>query len=193
MKAAYVRAMDLIHRLCLWISGFCIVVITIIVPWGVFVRYVLSDPAHWPGWLAGPLGFLRANLGYDSSWPEPMAILLMIVFGLLSAAVCYRENLHIAVMALPDSLPPRGRIALGWLAEFGMIVANVVMVVWGIALVERTWFQTIAEFPTLSTGITYLPIPIGGAIVTLFIVERLWTGKLFAQVAAGTMSSAKAE
>src|SRR5688572_13647549 len=104
MKAGYIAAMHVIHRLCLWISGLCILVVTIIVPWGVFVRYVLSDPGNWPSWLEGPLGFLRANLGYDSSWPEPMAILLMIVFALLSAAVCYRDNLHIAVMAVPDAV-----------------------------------------------------------------------------------------
>ena len=193
MKAGYIAAMHVIHRLCLWISGLCILVITVIVPWGVFVRYVLSDPSGWPSWLEGPLGFLRKHLGYDSSWPEPMAILLMIVFALLSAAVCYRDNLHISVMAVPDAVSPRARLVLGWIAEMGMIAANVVMVVWGIALVERTWFQVIAEFPTLSTGITYLPIPIGGAIVTLFIIERLWTGKLFAPVEAGTIGKAQAE
>jgi TRAP-type C4-dicarboxylate transport system permease small subunit len=34
----------------------------------------------------------------------------------------------------------------------------------------------IAEFPFLSVGITYLPLPIGGAVTLLFIVERLWAG-----------------
>ncbi len=169
MKAAYVRAMAWLERACLWISALCVLMITLIVPWGVLTRYVL---------------------GYGSSWPEPMAILLMIVFAFFSAAVCYRGNLHIAVMALPNALTPRARLLVGWLAELSMIGASLFMVIWGTALVETTWHQVIAEFPTLSTGITYLPIPVGGAIVLLFIVERLWTGKLFAEPEAGAIAAA---
>ncbi len=172
MKSLYVRAMGLIHLLCMVIAGVCVVLITVIVPWGVFTRYVL---------------------GYGSSWPEPLAILLMIVFALLSAAACYRDNLHIAIMALPDALPPRTRTALGWLAEAGMLVASAFMVVWGIKLVDTTWPQTIAEFPALSTGITYLPIPIGGAIVFLFVIERLWIGRLFAPPDSSSVAAAARE
>ena len=40
----------------------------------------------------------------------------------------------------------------------------------------------------LSAGITYLPIPIGGAITLLFIIERLWTGAIFATPADGSIS-----
>jgi TRAP-type C4-dicarboxylate transport system permease small subunit len=86
MKAAYVRAMDGLHRFCVTVAGVCLVVITIIIPWGVFTRYVL-------------------NVG--SSWPEPMAVLLMIWFSFMSAAVCYREGLHIGVKVVPDALGGR--------------------------------------------------------------------------------------
>ncbi len=169
MKAGYVRAMAWLQRVCLWVSSLCVLIITLIVPWGVFTRYVL---------------------GYGSSWPEPMAILLMIVFAFFSAAVCYRGNLHIAVLALPNALPPRTRALVGWLAELCMIGVSLFMVIWGTALVETTWHQVIAEFPALSTGITYLPIPVGGAIVLLFIIERLWTGALFAPPEATSIASA---
>ena len=50
------------------------------------------------------------------------------------------------------------------------------MVYYGALLVATTWPQSIAEFPGLSVGLTYLPIPIGGAITLLFIIERLWLG-----------------
>ena len=38
---------------------------------------------------------------------------------------------------------------------------------------KATWHNTIAEFPFLSVGVTYLPIPIGGAITLLFIIEHV--------------------
>jgi TRAP-type C4-dicarboxylate transport system permease small subunit len=190
MKAAYIRAMDHLQRLCLWIAGLCVVVVTLIVPWGVFVRYVLSDPSDWPDFLVPVLGALRNALGHDTSWQEPMAVLLMIIFSMSSAAVCYRTNLHIAILAVPNSLPPFGRRILGWLAEIGMLATNLFMVIWGERLVAATWHQSIAEFPVLSTGLTYLPIPLGGAIVVLFIVERFWTGRIFQQPDEGSVSSA---
>jgi TRAP-type C4-dicarboxylate transport system permease small subunit len=158
MLAQYVRAMDVIQKLCMVIAGFCLIVITIIIPWGVFTRYVLN---------------------YGSSWPEPMAVLLMIWFSFLAAAICYRENLHIAVGIVPGILTGAARIALGWLVEICMIVISVFMLYYGIKLVHTTWFQSIADFPIVSSGMSYLPVPIGGAIVTLFAIERIWMGRFF--------------
>ena len=43
-------------------------------------------------------------------------------------------------------------------------------------LVAATWQNSIADFPSLSVGVTYLPIPIGGAILFLFVFERLTIG-----------------
>ena len=50
------------------------------------------------------------------------------------------------------------------------------MIVWGVRLVEVTWYNTIADFPFLSVGVTYLPIPVGGACLLLFIIERILLG-----------------
>jgi TRAP-type C4-dicarboxylate transport system permease small subunit len=62
------------------------------------------------------------------------------------------------------------------LAEALVAFLAVFMVIWGARLVGTTWHQSIAEFPALSVGVTYLPIPIGGAITLLFVVERLLIG-----------------
>ena len=34
------------------------------------------------------------------------------------------------------------------------------------------------RFPVITAGFSYLPVPLGGAITTLFVIERLWTGDL---------------
>ena len=165
MKAQYIRATDAGHAACLFVAGACLVVITVIVPYGVFTRYVLNSAA---------------------SWPEPLATLLMIVVSFLSAVVCYREYLHIGVGVLPAFLPPHAKALLGWFLEACMLTTNLFMVVWGISLVETTWFQSIAEFPIVSAGMAYLPIPVGGALTTLFVIERLWTRQFFAEPAPET-------
>ena len=172
MKAQYIRAMDALHKACLFVAGACLVTITIIVPYGVFTRYVLNSAA---------------------SWPEPMATLLMIVLSFLSAVVCYREYLHIGVGVLPTFLAEPAKSVLGWFLEACMLATNLFMLVWGLKLVETTWYQSIAEFPIVTAGMAYLPIPLGGALTTLFVFERLLTQKFFSEPEPETVSTISTE
>jgi TRAP-type C4-dicarboxylate transport system permease small subunit len=172
MQAQYVRAMGGVQRLCTVIAAACLIIITVIIPWGVFTRYVLN---------------------FGSSWPEPMAVLLMIWFSFLSAAICYRENLHIAVGVLPNALTGTPRIVLAWIIEICMIFISVFMLYYGTKLVHTTWFQSISDFPLVSTGMSYLPVPLGGAIVTCFAIERLWTGRFFEQPDDGSVAPISTE
>src|SRR5262249_34377538 len=42
MKERYIRAMDAIHNACLFVAGAFLVIIVLIIPYGVFTRYVLN-------------------------------------------------------------------------------------------------------------------------------------------------------
>jgi TRAP-type C4-dicarboxylate transport system permease small subunit len=147
--------MALLYWGCVWVAGLAIVGMTLVIPWGVFTRYVLNSA---------------------SSWPEPLAILLMVVFTFFGAAACYRANAHIAVALFRDLLPAKGRALLGVLVDVLMVLLALFMVIWGIQLAGRTWQQSIAEFPWLPVGLTYLPLPLGSAITIAFVIEHLWCG-----------------
>src|ERR1700752_3849069 len=133
MMALYVRAMDEIHRACLFIAGVCLVIIVITIPYGVFCRYVLNSAA---------------------SWPEPLAVLLMIVMSFLSAVVCSRQYLHIGVGVLPAFLNEPAKSYLGWFLEVCMLATNLFMLWWGRKLVELTWYPSLPEFPIISVGLS---------------------------------------
>jgi TRAP-type C4-dicarboxylate transport system permease small subunit len=156
LAGAIRQAMDALYWLCAFVAGLALVAIVIVVPWGVFTRYVLHSAA---------------------SWPEPMAILLGVVLTFFGAAMGVRSGQHMRVTVLRDVLPRGPQLAVDLLAEALLALVALFMVVWGTRLVEATWHQVIAEFPALSVGITYLPIPIGGAITLLFIFERLAIGR----------------
>jgi TRAP-type C4-dicarboxylate transport system permease small subunit len=147
--------MNALYWACAAIAGSALVVISLVVPWGVYTRYVLESAA---------------------SWPEPMAVLLSIVLTFFGAAVCYRSGVHMRVTVARDLLPPLGQRIFDLIAEGLMAAISVFMIVWGGRLVGTTWNQVIAEFPFLSVGVTYLPIPTGGAVTLLFIAERLLIG-----------------
>src|ERR1700722_17452879 len=130
--------MDALYLACVLIAGGAMVLISLIVPWGVFTRYVLNSA---------------------SSWPEPAAILLSIVLTFFGAAACYRVRMHMRVSFVGDRIPaPFNRLA-DILAGLVMLVMGGFMVSYGQSLCETTWDQSIAEFPSLSVGVTYLPIP----------------------------------
>ncbi len=155
MRAAYASAMERLYLACIVISAAALIAITLAIPYGVFMRYVMNSA---------------------SSWPEPFAVLAMVLFTFLGGAAAYRANVHIAVQMLTDAVAPRVRTLLLRLADLAMIAAALFMLVYGAQLVRATMNQTIAEFPSLPVGITYLPIPVGGLLTLLFIVERLWLG-----------------
>jgi TRAP-type C4-dicarboxylate transport system permease small subunit len=122
-----------------------------------------------------------------------MAVLLMIVLSFLSAVVCYRENLHIGVGLLPNALSGRSRQLLGWLIELCMLATNLFMLWYGIKLIQVTWYQSIAEFPLVSVGVAYLPIPIGGALTILFVIERMWRQQFFGEPSPEAVSTISTE
>ncbi|MCW5770858.1 MAG: TRAP transporter small permease [Rhodospirillaceae bacterium] len=155
MKSGYRRAMDALYLACIAIAGVSLVIMTVIIPWGVYTRYVLNR---------------------GSAWPEPMAVLLMILFTFFGGAACYRAGVHISVGLFVDGMPAAARRAARMVEEGLMAALALFMAIWGFGLVDTTWRQVIGEFPWLSVGITYLPIPLGGIATLAFILERVWLG-----------------
>ena len=92
-------------------------------------------------------------------------MLLMIVLTFFGAAVCYRAGLHMRMSFFVSLLPPRLQRATGLAVELLMGVIALFMIDWGARLVMATWQNSIADFPSLSVGVTYLPIPLGGTVL----------------------------
>src|ERR1700680_854990 len=128
--------MDYLSLVCVIVGCTALVLISAIIPWAVFTRYVLNSAA---------------------SWPEPMAVLLTIVLTFFGAAACYRLRLHMNVAFFANLLPSPARRLVALIVELLMALFAVFMVVWGTKLVTTTWANTIADFPFLSVGVTYLP------------------------------------
>jgi len=156
MAGSFRRAMNCLYLLCVVVGCTSLVLISAVIPWAVFTRYVLNSAA---------------------SWPEPLAVLLTIVLTFIGAAAGYRLNLHMNVSYFADMLPSKLRTLLDLAVQLLMALIAIFMIVWGGRLVEVTWHNTIADFPFLSVGVTYLPIPIGGVCLLLFIIERIFLGR----------------
>ncbi len=155
MKARYQHVMERLYLSCIVISAAAVVVMTLIIPYGVFMRYLMQSPL---------------------SWPEPLSVLLMIVFTFIGGAGVYRAQVHIRINALLDIVTPQVRTKMLLASDALMVLACLFMLGYGVILVHTMWGQTLAEFPSLSVGITYLPIPVSGFVTLLFVIEYLWIG-----------------
>ncbi|MET0950525.1 MAG: TRAP transporter small permease [Pseudomonas sp.] len=155
MKNTLLSINDIIYRVCVGIAGLSILIMTLIIPWGIFARYIL---------------------GSGSSWPEPTAILLMVVFTFFGAAASYRAGAHMAVAMAVDRMPEQVRKIAAVLVQILMAVVALFMIFKGFKLCATTWNQYIGELPFLRVGISYLPIPVGGVVTLIFILEKLFLG-----------------
>jgi len=155
MKNLVLGVNDAIYRACIATASLAIVIMATIIPWGVFSRYVL---------------------GQGLGWPEPISVLLMVLFTFIGAAAGYRAGAHMAVTSLTDRLPQTlaplitlfVRLVMGGIALF--------MLIWGYKLCAATWNQYLSTLPSVRVGISYMPIPVGGFITLLFVIEQLLYG-----------------
>lgn len=155
MDPAYIRAMDRLYLVSIWVAGIAIFFMSLIIPIGVFMRYVV---------------------GTGAQWPEPIAILLMMSFTFIGAAAAYRAGAHIAVTMFTELLPKSLQRSSEVLVHVLMSVISLFVIFYGTRLSVDTMRQSVAELPWLPVGITYAAIPIGSLITLLFVIEHLVYG-----------------
>jgi TRAP-type C4-dicarboxylate transport system permease small subunit len=160
MNHPVVRALDGLYLACIWISGIALAVMCLVIPVGVFARYVL---------------------GFGAQWPEPIAILMMVLFTFFGAAAAYRAGAHIAVQMLTDRLPRPLQRACAGFVHLAMLAVSLFVLVYGLSLVHGTMGQTLSELPWLPVGITYLALPLGSLATLLFVLEHVVFGSQHAR------------
>ena len=90
IAASFRKAMDALYFVCVLIAGTALVLISAVIPWGVYTRYVLNSAA---------------------SWPEPAAVLLTIWLTFFGAAACYRFGFHMNVSFFVKLMPVSGNVS----------------------------------------------------------------------------------
>jgi TRAP-type C4-dicarboxylate transport system permease small subunit len=145
------RFFSALSTLSLWLAGIGLVVMTVMVAWQVFCRYVLND---------------------SPSWTEPGAVMLMSWFIFLGAAIGVRENYHLGFDVLLYVLPKGGKKWLRMISDVVAFAFGIGMVWYGTQLIMLTWSTTLPSLG-ISGGWDYVPLVGGGVLVVLFTLERI--------------------
>ena len=148
---AFSRALDILSALTVGLAGVALVGLLAMMGWLVFGRYVLND---------------------TPAWIERAATLAILAIAMPVAAVGVRERFHLSVLGLREALPMGMQrwIALGCDAVMGLFGLG--MAIWSWELVDM-----VAQFKIpllgISQGWTYVPMSVGGALMTLYAIEQV--------------------
>ena len=124
---------------------------TLVEAWQVYARYVLNN---------------------SPSWTEPVALLLMSVAMMFGAAAGVRTESHFGFFIALHVAPPKVRLVLLGVTTSRVTAIGLVLAFWGTVLLLDDWGTPMAGAP-LPQGLYFLPIGAGGALITLFALERL--------------------
>jgi TRAP-type C4-dicarboxylate transport system permease small subunit len=121
----------------LWVGFAALVLITAVVGWQVWGRYVLND---------------------TPVWAEASSLLLVLYLSMLGAAVGVREEFHLGIVFVRDRLPPPWRRLVLALNHLLVGIFGAGMGWYGAELARSTLTHGI---PTLgiSQSVAYLPAP----------------------------------
>jgi TRAP-type C4-dicarboxylate transport system permease small subunit len=141
-----------------WFACVGLLIMTAIIGWQVFARYVLNQ---------------------SPAWAEQAALLLMIWYVMFAAAAGVREGFHIRIGVVESALPPGPRKVVRIVAHLLVGLFGAAMAFWGTELVAATWQHAI---PTLGLprGVAYIPIPASGLLILGFSLEHVvaeWRGR----------------
>ena len=148
------RGLSLLANAAVAIAGAGLMAMALVQFWQVFARYVLNSS---PG------------------WTEPVALLFMSFTVMLGAAVAVRRESHFGFFTIRDMTPPAIQRLLKSLTRVIAAATGLALAYWGGQLMVDEWAVPMAGAP-LPAGFRYAPLFIGGSLMTVFALERLFTG-----------------
>ena len=151
MKAIFAQLTQQLARIAIVISTAGLVLMTFIIGWQVFARYVLNASA---------------------AWSESAALLLMLYYIMLAAAVAVYENFHLGLKVVLDAVPTHIRTRLEVINNSLVIIFGIAMLVNGSRLALFT-VEHIMPALNISRSFAYWPFAAAGLFISIFALERL--------------------
>lgn len=145
------KLLGLVAKVSLWLAATGLVLMVAFISYQVFGRFILND---------------------TPTWTESVSVIIMSWFIFLGAAVGIREGYHLSFDVVLYILPQKGKEVLYTISDFIVIAFGAGMVWYGSELAVGTWNKTIPNVGW-PTGVTYLSVVAGGALIVIFSLERV--------------------
>jgi TRAP-type C4-dicarboxylate transport system permease small subunit len=120
--------------------------------------------------------FTRYVLGSSEYWTEELARYFLIWMAFLGGALAVRRNAHLSMGLAVMHLRGRTALAVRRARDLCVAVFAGIMLFPGGAYV-RVAMEQRTPVTQIPMGLIYLPIPLAGALILLFLAERLVAGE----------------
>jgi TRAP-type C4-dicarboxylate transport system permease small subunit len=137
------------------IGALMMLIMTIIIIYEVFGRYVLHA---------------------EPSWSEEVSLLLMTAFGFLSICIGFRYGYHLRLTFIVDRFSPIVKKFLEILSHILVIGFGILLLVEGYNTIVLTWPSTLPS-TGLPGGVQYIIIPVTGVVTMLYGLRGLLVRK----------------
>ena len=154
MPELVMNILDRLERFITFATAAIMIILSALICWQVFSRYVLN---------ASPF------------WIEELSVISLMWIGLLGAAACVWTESHMSLELVVSRLPETVRIWLKAATDILIGMFALVLCERGIFLVEKTMGGTLSSLP-IAVGYTYLVLPIAGGLMVVFAAIRAVTG-----------------
>lgn len=107
-------------------------------------------------------------------WAEEYALISMVWLTFIGACIGYEANSHLAVDLVLLVLPRKSSKIIELIIEFLVMPFFIALIIGGIKMVETTK-ASITPALNISVAFQYLPALVGGLIMLMFNVEKIFT------------------
>ncbi len=112
----------------------------------------------------------------DPHWSEEIVLTLMVYMAVLSATLAIRRKSHIRMTAFDTYLPKTALKVSDLIADLAVMALGVVLIVYGIKFCNSPLSirGKYASLPNLSKIWQYLPVPVAGVSMVIFLLEQVF-------------------
>ena len=145
------RALETLATVVIHVAVVALLGRVVVQGWQVFARYVIND---------------------SPSWTEPVTLLLLSTAMSMGAAAGVYTNRHFGFFLLAEHINPLVRRVIDLLVPLIIAIIGGYIAWWGWVL----WADGLhikAAGANLPQSVNYLPLSIGGALMTLFALNRM--------------------
>jgi len=133
------------------VTGFALVLLTVLLGYQVFGRYVLND---------------------TPTWVDPLSLLMIMLIAFLGAANGVQEHTHLSVAVFRNIAPKKVRTAMVLVTDAIMATFGGVLLWYGVIYTASRWPNKIPLIG-LSEGWRPLPLTIFGGMILLFSLGHI--------------------
>lgn len=145
-----INVLNKLEKMITTVTAIMVLLLTLLISWQVFSRYVLNT---------------------GQFWAEELAVISMMWIGFLGAAGALWTDSHIGLHLFVERLPESLKVWVGFLRNLIITIFSLILFYNGIILVNKTMSGTLSALG-IPIGYSYMIVPISALLLALFSIIK---------------------